>query len=103
MAAEGPISFGELRSRFAELDYVRKTTQQELESSRRRRDRTAELERDGTIMEQYVGLIPAILEPLVPEERHRVYRLLRLQAASGQDGNVEMSGVIGAINSICRS
>jgi hypothetical protein len=71
MAAEGPISFGEMRSRFAELDYVRKTTQQELESLRRRRDRIAELERDGTIMEQYVGLIPAILEPLVPEERHR--------------------------------
>ena len=103
MAAEGLIGFDELRSRLAELDDVRKTTEQELESLRRSRDRIAELERGGLIVEQYAGLVPAELESLAPEERHRVYRLLRMQVVPGQDGNVEMSGVIGAANSICQS
>jgi hypothetical protein len=103
MAAEGLISFDELRSRLAELDDLRKTTERELESLRRRRDRIAVLEHDGRIMEQYAGLIPAELEALAPEERHRVYKLLRLQVVPGQDGNAELTGVIGAANSICQS
>jgi hypothetical protein len=103
MAAEGLISFDELRSRLAELDDTRKTTERELESLRRRRDRIAELEHDGIIMEQYAELIPAELELLAPEERRRVYSLLRLQVVPGQDGTVEMTGVIGAANSICQS
>ncbi len=97
------IGFDELRSRLAELDDVRKTTEQELESLQRRRDRIAELEQDGVIMEQYAGLIPAELEALAPEERHRVYGLLRLQVAPRQDGGVEMTGVIGAADGICQS
>jgi len=103
MAAEGLIGFDELRSRLAELDDVRRTTEQELESLRRRGDRIAELEHDGIIMEQYAGLVPTELKTLAPQERHRVYRLLRLQVIPGQDGNVEMSGVIGAADSICQS
>ena len=103
MAAEGLIGFDELRSRLAELDDVRKTTEKELESLRRRRDRIAELEQDGVIMEQYARLIPAELESLAPEERHRVYGLLRLQAVPGQDGDVELTGVIGAAGGICQS
>ncbi len=103
MAAEGLIGFDELRSRLVELDDVRKTTEQELESLRRRRDRIAELEHDGIIMEQYARLIPAELESLAPVERHRVYGLLRLQVAPRQDGSVEMTGVIGAADGICQS
>jgi hypothetical protein len=103
MAAEGLIGFDELRSRLAELGDVRKTTEKELESIRRRRDRIAELEQDGIIMEQYARLIPAELESLAPEERHRVYGLLRLQVAPRQDGSVEMTGVIGAADGICQS
>jgi hypothetical protein len=103
MAAEGLIGFDELRSRLAELGDVRKTTEKELESIRRRRDRIAELEQDGIIMEQYAGLIPAELESLAPEERHRVYGLLRLQVAPRRDGSVEMTGVIGAADGICQS
>ena len=60
---------------------ARKTSERELESLRRRQDRIAELEHDG-IMEQYAELIPAELESLAPEERHRVYRLLRLQVVT---------------------
>ncbi len=103
MAAEGLIGFDELRSRLAELDDVRKTTEKDLDSLRRRRDRIAELEQDGIIMEQYAGLIPAELESLAPEERHRVYRLLRLQVAPGLDCGVELTGVIGAADGICQS
>ena len=65
-------------------------------------DRIAELEDDGIIMEQYAGLIPAELKSLAPEERHNGYGLLRLQVVPRQDGNVEMTGVIGAANNICQ-
>ncbi len=58
---------------------------------------------DGIIVDQYAGLIPAELESLAPEERHRVYRLLRLQAVPGRDGSVEIKGVIGAANGIYES
>jgi hypothetical protein len=61
------------------------------------------LEQDGILMEQYAGLIPAELESLAPEERHRVYGLLRLQVAPRQDGGVELTGVIGATDGICQS
>ena len=67
------------------------------------RDRIAELENDGIIMEQYAGLIPAELESLAPEEGHRVYGLLGLQVAPRQDGGVELTGVIGAADGICQS
>ena len=103
MTAEGLISFDEPCSKLAELDDARKTTERELASLRRCRDRIAELEHDGIIMEEYAELIPAELEPLAPEERHRVYSLLRLQVVPGQDGNVEMTGVIGAANGIRQS
>jgi hypothetical protein len=92
-----------LQLRLAELDDTRKTTEQELESLRRRRDRIAELERDSIIMGQYARLIPAELRSLAPEERHRVYGLLRLQVVPRQDGSVEMSGVIGAVDTLCGS
>ncbi len=104
MAAEGLIGFEELRSRLTELDNTCKTAEQELESLRSRQHRIAQLERDsGTFIERLVGLVPEKLESLVPEERHRVYKLLRLQAIAGRDGIVEVSGVIGAANSLCVS
>ncbi len=102
MAAEGLISFEELRSRLTELDKTCKTAEQELESLQSRRDRIAELERDSdALIEQLVGLVPNELESLAPEERHSVYKLLRLQAIAGRDGSVEVSGVIGTANNLC--
>ena len=104
MAAEGQIGFEDLRSRLMELDNTRKTAEQELESLRSRQHRIAQLERDSdALIDQLVELVPEELESLVAEERHRVYKLLRLQAIAGQDGSVEVSGVIGTANSLCVS
>jgi hypothetical protein len=90
MAAEGLIGFEDLRLRLIELDNTRKTAEQELDSLRSRQDRIAELERDSdALIEQLVGLVPNELESLGPEERHRVYKLLRLQAIAGRDGSVK--------------
>ena len=43
-----------------------------------------ELERDkDAVMESYVGLVPEKLDDLAPEERHQVYKMLRLQVMVG--------------------
>ncbi len=53
-----------------------------------------ELERDGeALMERYAGALPEALENLAPDERHRVYKMLRLKVVVRADAPVEVTGV----------
>ena len=46
-----------------------------------------ELQRDNNaVVESYVGLVPEELDDLAPEERHQVYKMLRLQVMWTPDG-----------------
>lgn len=46
-------------------------------------------------MRDYAGLMPEALETLAPEERHRIYKMLRLKVLVYPDGSGELSGVFG--------
>ena len=53
------------------------------------------MERDkDAILDSYAGMAPEALETLMPEERHRVYRMLRIRAVAHVDGTLEISGAL---------
>ncbi len=82
------------------LDETRKTAERELEALRSHQKRIEELERDkeDALLESYAGLAPEILAGLTPEERHQVYKMLRVRAVVHVDGTLEVSGALaGAI------
>ena len=43
------------------------------------------------------------MDALTAEERHQLYKILKLRARAGQDGSVKVSGVFGDSFSICKS
>ena len=67
-----------------------------------------ELERDkNALLESYAGMAPEALDILTPEERHRVYRMLRLRVMAHVDGTLELSGAlvstldVGNLETVC--
>ncbi len=93
MAAEDLIGFEELRARMVELEEVRRKTDQELRTLRGRREQIRQLERDKqTLLADYADRVPDASDGLDAAERHRVYRLLRVEALVAADGSLEVSG-----------
>jgi multidrug efflux pump subunit AcrA (membrane-fusion protein) len=99
MAAAGLVDFDELRERLAGLDEARGDLERALGAARRRADQLERLERDRTaLMREYAGAVPDALSDLPPEERHRVYRMMRLEVALAPDGGMEMRGDVVSVS-----
>ena len=95
MAAEGLIRFEELRAKLRETDEARRSAQRELAEVEGRRGRIEQLERDrDAIMEHYAGLVPEALDDLTGEERHQIYRMIRLRVTVRPDGGLDVEGVL---------
>jgi site-specific DNA recombinase len=95
MAAEGHITFEELGGKLRELEADRATAERELGDLNARRSRLEDLERDkATLLEQYAGMVPEALDELTGEDRHQVYRMLRLQAYVSPEGDLDVRGVL---------
>ena len=104
MAAEGLITFDELRSKLEEAERTRERAQAELEALDRRREQIEELERDkDAVMESYAGMVPEELDDLAPEERHLIYKMLRLQVTVDPEMPPEVSGTFGGDLDFCDS
>ncbi len=103
MAAAGLIDFDELRERLAGIEDERGDTERALEAIQRRAERLERLEQNrNVLLEEYAGAVPEILDALPPEERHGVYRILRLRVALAPSGDLEMSGDVMPA-SLCRT
>jgi hypothetical protein len=77
----------------AALEETREVTRRELVALKERRERIEDLERDTeTLLEHYARMVPEALDNLTPEERHRIYKMLRLNAIMYRDGRVEITG-----------
>ena len=95
LAAEGFLGRDELRTKLAALEETRETAERELRALEGRSELLENLEREkDTIIERYAGLVPEALEELSPEERHRVYRMLRLKVVAHPDDKLEVTGAI---------
>jgi site-specific DNA recombinase len=91
--AEGLITLDELRSKLAVLEETRSTARRELAALKECRERIEHLEQDANaLLEHYASMVPEALDGLTPEERHRVYRMMRLKVTMYADGLAEVTG-----------
>jgi hypothetical protein len=96
MAAEGLITFDELRTKLVELQDGRKAAQMKLEEIERRIERIERIEKNAEeVMRHYAGVLPEGLLTLGPEERREVYHMLRLRIEAYPDGALLASGALG--------
>jgi len=104
MAVDDLITFDELRARLAELDNTRRVAERELEALRNREERIVELEADrDALLDSLAGIAPAALDSLAPEERHHVYKVLKLRVVAHPDEALEVSGAFGYGLAVCAS
>ncbi len=96
--AEGLITLDELRTKLAALEETRAVARRELAALNARRESIEDLERDAAILlEHYASMIPGGLDNLTPEERHQVYKMLRLNAIIYADGRIEIVGAFAGL------
>jgi DNA repair exonuclease SbcCD ATPase subunit len=94
LAVKGHMTDEELAAELAELDETRETAERELEAARARSETLERLQHDrDTVLESYARMAEEALETLTPEERHRVYQLLRLNVYVRPDWPLEIQGV----------
>jgi site-specific DNA recombinase len=96
IAASDLITFDELQARLAELDATRKTAERELQALRNRKEYLDALEQSrDALLDSLAEIAPDALDTLAPEERHQLYKMLRLKVAANPDGSLELSGAFG--------
>ena len=95
LAAEGIMDRGELRAKLAELEEDRGAAEREIAAIEGRRQRLEQMERErDEVMGYYAGTVPGSLDDLSPQERHQVYKMLRLEVLAYPDKSLELSGAI---------
>ena len=103
MAAEGLITFDELGAKLAAVEETRQTARRELAALDDRTERLQALERDrDALLKNYTEMMPEALDVLQPEERHRIYKMLRLKTVAFPDGALQVSGALGEELLVCK-
>ena len=98
LAAKGHMTDQELVAALSELNEIRETAERELEAVRARGEALKRLEHDrDALMESYAGIVGEILEDLAPEERHHIYKLLRLGVRFRPNWPLEIMGVFAQV------
>jgi uncharacterized membrane protein len=96
LVAKGRLTDEELDEALAELEDARETAEKELRAVRARREVLENLERDrDALLESYANMTPAALDALSPEERHQIYKMLRITVEVSPDGSLNVTGVPG--------
>jgi site-specific DNA recombinase len=85
--AAGLMTLEELGSKLKELGETRELAQAELDALALREQRVEDLEADrDALLEDMAEMVPEALDALSGEERHRVYRMLRIEVTPVPDG-----------------
>ncbi len=104
LAAKGRMTDEDLDTELADLEETRRVAERELETLRSYRERIERLERDkDTLLESYVAMVPEALDSLTPEERHHIYKMLRLDVSVNADGEIEVAGNLVANPEVCNT
>ena len=94
LAAKGLLTYEELGEKPAALEETRSVARRELESLKGRSERLENLKRDrDAVLEAYANVTAEALEELSPEQRNKLYKILRLRVSLRDDGTLEVSGV----------
>jgi hypothetical protein len=100
--AKGLMTLDELHERLKRIEEIRKIAQEELAILEGRCQRLEELEHDrDALLERYAGMVPEALDSLGPEERHRIYKMLRLKVLVYPEARLEVSGVLRTAPAVC--
>lgn len=93
MAAEGLISFEELRAKLADLDEVREAAEGEVEKLRGVRERLEFMEQERDyVLGELAKATPGAGEDMTPDDKAAQYRGMGLKALVDREGNVELTG-----------
>jgi site-specific DNA recombinase len=93
--AEGAISLEDLRARLAELENDREGLLSILGNIKGQAQELEDLERDrDVLLEGYAGVMPDRLDAMAPEERHGIYKMLKLRVVASADRTLTASGII---------
>jgi site-specific DNA recombinase len=104
LAAEGLITIDELRRKLADLEGIRETVEKELEKLQHHQRHLEELERDkDAVLEAYAQMAPQALDVLTAEERHQLYKMLRVRVTTCADGPLEITGMLGKVTGVCNT
>jgi len=104
MAAKGLMTFEELSVKVEELKNTLSDATRKLEVLNSHRERIERLERDkDALLESYAAMVPQALDSLTPEERHQVYKMLRVRVSVGPNEKVEVTGALRADSTVCDS
>jgi hypothetical protein len=77
---------------WAEVEHTRRLVQTELDALADHMSRVEQLEQDrDALLEQMAGFVPDALNALTPEERNKLYRMLRLKVVSDME-DLQVSG-----------
>jgi site-specific DNA recombinase len=99
LAARGSITDAELDEALAELEDLRETAERELRAIEGRKDALRQLERDrDALKEHYARIAPEALDALTPEERHQLYKILRLRVTADADRKLTAEGMFGDVS-----
>jgi hypothetical protein len=91
LAAKGRITDDELDEELAVLEETRRMAERELEALRWHKKRVEQMERDrDAVLEHYAALAPEALDSLTSEERHQLYKMLRLKVWVYKSGELEI-------------
>ncbi len=95
LAARGRITDEELDEELAVLEETRQAAKRELAALQNRKEHIEALERDrDAVLGNYAGRTPDALEALTSEQRHQLYKMLRLSVKIHPDCNVEIAGAL---------
>jgi site-specific DNA recombinase len=98
LAVKGNMTDEELTAALSELNETLETAERELEATRAWGEALQRLEHDrNALMESYAGMISETFEDLASEERHRIYKLLRLGVRYRPDWPLEITGVFAEV------
>jgi len=85
--AAGFMTLEELGTKLQELDDARRLAQAELEALTRRQEHIEQLKEDReALIKSMAEMVPDALEGLTPQERNKIYRVLRLEATPSEKG-----------------
>src|SRR5215208_95131 len=102
LTAKGLMTFDELGAKLRELEDTRRLAQDKLEELQSRLVSLQDLERDGAaLLESYASATQAALDAATPEERHRIYKMLRLRCEVAPDGPPKLTGAITGELEVC--
>jgi hypothetical protein len=98
------MSDDDLDEALVELEEARRSAQRELETLQHCRERIEELKRDKeALLDYYESAAPGALDSLTPEERHKFYKLVRLQVNLSPGRDLEISWADGEGFSVCEN